>query len=69
MEGKMSDVVLKRINDIKKILIEINAKINNFMGYEELTEKERKKLRKIREEVKRGGYASFDEVFGGECMK
>jgi len=59
----MSDVVLKRINDIEKILIEINAKIDNFIGYEELTEKERRELRKIREEVKRGEYVSFDEVF------
>ena len=64
----MSDVVLKRINDIEKILIEINAKIDNFIGYEELTEKERRELRKIREEVKRGEYVSFDEVFGGESV-
>ncbi|RSN76494.1 MAG: hypothetical protein DSO07_01985 [Thermoproteota archaeon] len=63
MESEMSDVVLKRINDIEKILIEINAKIDNFIGYEELTEKERRELRKIREEVKRGEYVSFDEVF------
>jgi len=46
MESEMSDVVLKRINDIEKILIEINAKIDNFIGYEELTEKERRELRK-----------------------
>jgi hypothetical protein len=68
MESEMSDVVLKRINDIEKILIEINAKIDNFIGYEELTEKERRELRKIREEVKRGEYVSFDEVFGGESV-
>jgi hypothetical protein len=68
MEGEMSDVVLKRINDIEKILIEINAKIDNFIGYEELTEKERRELRKIRKEVKRGEYVSFDEVFGGESV-
>lgn len=59
----MSDVVLKRINDIEKILIEINAKIDNFIGYEELTEKERRELRKIREGVKRGECAGFNEVF------
>ncbi|MGY0287453.1 MAG: hypothetical protein ACUX7D_01605 [Candidatus Methanodesulfokora washburnensis] len=64
----MSDVVLKGINDIEKILIEINAKIDNFIGYEELTEKERRELRKIREGVKRGEYVSFDEVFGGESV-
>jgi len=59
----MSDVVLKRINDIEKILIEINAKIDNFIGYEELTEKERRELRKIREGVKRGKCVGFNEVF------
>jgi len=58
----MSDVVLKRINDIEKILIEIDAKIDNFIGYEELTEKERRELRKIREGVKCGEYVSFDKV-------
>jgi len=68
VEVRMSNFVLKRINNIKKILIEIDAKINNFIGYEELTEEERKELRKIREEVKRGEYVSFDEVFGGESV-
>jgi hypothetical protein len=63
MESEMSDVVLKRINDIEKILIEINAKIDNFIGYEELTEKERKEPRKIREGVKRGECVGFNEVF------
>jgi hypothetical protein len=63
MESEMSDVVLKRINDIEKILIEINAKIDNFIGYEELTEKERRELRKIREGVKRGECVGFNEVF------
>ncbi len=60
----MTDILLKKINNIEKMIIELNMKIDNFLGYEELTEEERKEIEEIRREIKRGDYVKFDEVFG-----
>ena len=54
----MSEVV-ERLERIERLLIALNAKIDNFLGYEEITGKEREELRKMREEVKRGEFVRF----------
>jgi hypothetical protein len=58
-----SDTILKKIGDMEKILIEINSKIDNFLGLEELTPHEKKELDEIKKEVKDGEYKEFEEVF------
>jgi len=45
------------------MLMEINMKINNFLGFEELTEKEKKEVLKIRREIQKGDFVKFKEVF------
>ena len=62
----MSDVLLEKINNIERMVMELNTKIDNFLGYEDLTEEEKREIEKIREEVKKGEYVKFDEVFGKE---
>ncbi len=54
----MSEVV-ERLERIERLLLALNAKIDNFLGYEEITEKEREELRKMREEVKGGEFVRF----------
>ena len=49
----MSEVV-KRLERIERLLIELNSKIDNFLGYEDLSAEEHEELRKMREEVKKG---------------
>ncbi|HDZ36227.1 MAG TPA: hypothetical protein ENH81_04870 [Thermococcus sp.] len=58
----MSEVV-ERLERIEKLLITLNAKIDNFLGYEELSEEERKELQNMREEIKRGEFVKFEELF------
>ncbi len=58
----MSEVV-ERLERIERLLITLNAKIDNFLGYEELSEEERKELQKMREEIKRGEFVKFEELF------
>ena len=53
----------RRINNVERLLEEINAKIENFMGYEELTEEEEKEVEEILNEIKEGKYARFEELF------
>jgi len=60
----MSDTLLEKINNIERMIIELSTKIDNFMGYEDLTDNERKEIHKIREEIKRGEYVEFSELFG-----
>jgi len=42
--------------------MEINSKIDNFLGVEDLSEREAKKVREIREEIKKGEYVKYDEI-------
>jgi len=58
-----SDTILKKIGDMEKILIEINSKIDNFLGLEELMPSEKKELDEIKKEIKDGKYKEFEEVF------
>jgi len=60
----MVDVLLKKIDNIERMIAELNTKIDNFLGYEELTEEEKKELKKIKKEIERGEYVRFDELFG-----
>lgn len=59
----MSDLILKRIDKLEKLLLEINSKMDNFLGFEELNPDEKDEVTKIREEIKSGEYMSFKEAF------
>jgi len=59
----MTDELLEKINHIEKLLIEIDAKIDNFLGFEELSEEDKKEVQKFREDVSRGEYVSYKDVF------
>ena len=58
-DPESTDVLLEKINNI-----ELNTKIDNLLGYEDLTEEEKKELEKTREEIKKGECVSFEELFG-----
>jgi hypothetical protein len=45
------------------LLQEINFKIDNFLGFKELSEEERKEIESIEKEVESGKYLTFDEIF------
>ncbi|MEX2720324.1 MAG: hypothetical protein Q6362_002760 [Candidatus Wukongarchaeota archaeon] len=59
----MSESIIEKIENIEKLLIEINAKIDNFLGFEDLSAEEVEEIRKLREEVKRGEFVEFEDVF------
>jgi len=43
--------------------MELNAKVSNFLGFEELSDEEKKEVEKIRKEMDTGKLRIFDEVF------
>ncbi len=58
----MSQELLEKMNRIEMLLLEINSKIDNFLGFEELSEEQRKEVELIEKEVETGEYFTFDEV-------
>ena len=58
----MPDTVMEKMEHIEKLLLQLNAKIDNFLGYEDLTLKEKEDLKKIRAEVKSGDYVPLDKA-------
>jgi len=60
----MGDTLLEKINHIEKMILELNTKIDNFLGYEDLSEEEKKEVDEVREEMKQGEYVGFEELFG-----
>lgn len=59
----MAQALMKKIDHIEALLLEINAKLDHFLGFEELDENERKEIESIRKEVKSEGHVSFEDVF------
>jgi hypothetical protein len=59
----MENVLEKKLSHIESLLIELHAKIDNFLGFETLTEDEKKELITIREEIQADQLEKFDKVF------
>jgi hypothetical protein len=62
----MSETLMEKIDRIETLLREINAKIDNFLGFEALDNEERNELQDLREAISSGEYLYFAEVFKGQ---
>ena len=60
----MAQALMEKMESIEALLLEVNAKIDNFLGFEELEKAEHKEVEELRKEVKSGKYTRFDVVFG-----
>ncbi len=60
----MAELSMQKLEHIEQLLVGIDTKIDNFLGFEELEESELKELREIKNEMQKGDYATSDEVFG-----
>jgi len=59
----MFEAILKKLERIEKLLLDLNSKIENFLGFEELSDDENKEVREIEKEIKEGKYKTFNEIF------
>ena len=55
---------MRKMDRIEALLVELNAKIDNFLGFEDLEDEEEREVEKLRKEVESGEYVRFEEVFG-----
>jgi len=60
----MAQALLNKVNRIEALLLKIDAKIDNFLGFEELDREEKEEVEVLRKEVKSGKHVTFDAVFG-----
>ena len=59
----MSNILLEKIDRIERLINELDSKIDNFLGYEELEDEELKEVKKIKDEIKKGNFVEMDELF------
>ena len=58
----MTQALMEKMESIEALLLAVNAKIDNFLGFEELEEAEHEEVEELRKEVKSGKYSHFDEL-------
>lgn len=58
----MPDIVMDKLEHIENLILQLNARIDNFLEYENLTSDEKEDLKKIRREVRSGGYVPVEKV-------
>ena len=54
--------LFEKILKIEKLLEQINSKMDNFLGIEELAEDELNELQTIHEEIDKGEYIKLEEL-------
>lgn len=59
----MSEAVSAQLHRMEGLLLELNSKIDNYMGLAELSPEELEELDEIETEMAAGDFATFDEVF------
>ena len=60
----MEEILLEKVEHIEQMIETLNGKIDNFMGFEELTESEKEEVKALRKDVQSGKTMGLDEVFG-----
>ncbi len=63
MRVNMVQSLIKKLDSIESLLVIINGKIDNFLGFEEISGKEKEELEKLRKKINSGEYSSFNDVF------
>jgi mRNA interferase RelE/StbE len=52
----------EKIDHIERLLLELNAKIDNFLGYEDLSGQEKREIESIIRETELEGTVPYDEI-------
>lgn len=59
----MNTTLDKRLDSIEEFLERIESKMDNYMGFDTISEEEKKEILKIKKEMNEGKYHSYNEVF------
>lgn len=59
----MDQSIEQRLDHIEHMLVEMNAKIDHYLGVETLTGEEKREIEALRQEVREGKFLTYNEVF------
>lgn len=62
MTSDLSQAILDRMSKIEQLLEEMNKKIDNFLGFEDLSEEELLEIRKLRKEMEKGDFVALEDL-------
>lgn len=60
---KMSEeLLLQKIENLETLIIQLNDKIDNYLGMEDISREEREEIQKLKDEIDAGEYVTLDTL-------
>jgi len=56
------ELLLQKIDNLETLIIQLNDKIDNYLGMEDISTEEREEIQKIRDEIASGEYVTLNEM-------
>ena len=56
------ELLLQKIENLETLIIQLNDKIDNFLGMEDISREERQEIQKLRDEIAAGDYVTVDTL-------
>ena len=54
------ELLLQKIDNLETLIIQLNDKIDNYLGMEDISTEEREEIQKIRDEIASGEYVTLE---------
>lgn len=55
-------LLLQKIDNLETLIIQLNDKIDNYFGMEDISTEEREEIQKLRNEVASGEYVTLNDL-------
>lgn len=56
------ELLLQKIDNLETLIIQLNDKIDNYLGMEDISTEEREEIKQIRDEIASGEYVTLNEM-------
>lgn len=56
------ELLLQKIETIETLIIQLNDKIDNYLGMEDISKEEKEEIKKIRDEIDSGEYVTLNDL-------
>ena len=56
------DILLQKIDNLEVLIIQLNEKIDNFLGVEEISDEEINEIHGLRKGIEAGDYISLNDL-------
>lgn len=56
------ELLLQKIENLETLIIQLNDKIDNYLGMEDISREEREEIQKLKDEIDAGEYVTLDTL-------